>query len=142
MFRNICLDTVNAAAQEASSDVSDAIDINEKAEDPMKVFEGITVESVWSTSCEEKSDVHQMKIPVMNTREEEHCVKKSALSCVFPSCKLVFESKDSFMLHIENMHSSNKPPLGKIRGSKANGSLKAHIQAKRNNKKIFVCDQR
>ena len=148
----ICLDTVNAVAQKASSDVllesvkeelsdvGDEVDIKEKTKDPMKAFEGITVESIWSTSREEKSDVTQMKIPEMNIREEEHCVKKSALSCVFPSCKLVFESKDSFMLHIENMHSSNKPPLGKIRGSKMKGSLKAHIQTKRKNKKIFSCD--
>ena len=130
----ICLDTVNAVAQKASSDVllesvkeelsdvGDEVDIKEKTEDPMKAFEGITVESIWSTSREEKSDVTQMKIPEMNIREEEHCVKKSALSCVFPSCKMVFGSKDSFMLHIESMHSSNKPPIGKFRGSKMKGS--------------------
>jgi len=132
-------DVLLESVKEKLSDMGDEVDIKEKTEDPMKAFEGITVESIWSKRCEEKSEVTQMSVPVMNTREE-HCVKKGALSCVYPSCKMVFGGKDSLMLHMENMHSSNKPPLDECRGSKSNSSLKAHIQTKRNNKKIFTCD--
>ena len=120
-----------------------AINVKEKAKDVENTFEGITVESIWSTSHKKKSDLRFQEVqePKLNLREQ-HCDEKDAFSCLYPTCKLAFESKDLLKLHIESQHSSEKPHFSKDHGSKSvfvkKGSMKAYIQSELT--ESFDCD--
>ena len=123
----------------------DGINVKEKTRDVVKAFEGITVESIWSTSHKKKSGLKlqevQVRIPKLNIRKE-HREEKYAFPCLYPTCKLAFESKDLLKLHMKSQHSSEKPLFSKDHGSKSvfvkKGSMKAHIQSELT--KSFDCD--
>ena len=120
-----------------------AINVKEEVKDVVNTFEGITVESIWSTSPKKKSDLkfQELQVSKLNLREQ-HCEEKDAFSCLYPTCKLVFESRDLLKLHIESQHSSEKPLFSKDHGSKSvfvkKGSMKAYIQSELT--KSFDCD--
>ena len=115
---------------------SDASNVKEKTKDVVKAFEGITVESIWSSSHEEKSVPKlkevEVRIPKLNL-QEGHCEEKYAFSCVYPACELVFDSKDFLKLHMESQYSSEKSLFSKDHGGKPvfvnKGSMMAHTES-------------
>ena len=123
----------------------DGINVKEKTRDVVKAFEGIIVVSIWSTSHKKKSGLKlqevQVRIPKLNIRKE-HREEKYAFPCLYPTCKLAFESRDLLKLHMKSQHSSEKPLFSKDHGSKSvfvkKGSMKAHIQSELT--KSFDCD--
>ena len=81
------------------SDVGGAIGIKGKTEGLMNAFEGITVESIWSTRHEEKSDksyLSRFKEMVHNKDRSHQCIQ----------CLKKFSQTSHLSRHLKTVHNN------------------------------------
>ena len=118
------------------SDVGGAIGIKGKTEGLMNAFEGITVESIWSTRHEEKSDksyLSRFKEMVHNKERSHQCIQ----------CLKKFGESRGLTRHIEAVHNKERPHAcpepgcAQKFGQKFN--LKRHLMLVHNFEKPFPC---
>ena len=118
------------------SDVDGTIGINGKTEGLMNAFEGITVESIWSTRHEEKSDksyLSRFKEMVHNKERSHQCIQ----------CLKKFGESRGLTRHIEAVHNKERPHAcpqpgcAQKFGEKRN--LKRHMMTAHNFEKPFAC---
>jgi|ERR1712192_6940 len=138
---------------------SDANNVEEKTNDVVKVFEGVTVESIWSSSHKKKSEPKlqelQVRIPKLNLREE-HREENNANMKEIPvrdhskakshqcsQCLKKFSRMRNLTAHIETVHNKVKPFQCDqcLKKFSQKHNLRNHIGIVHNREKPHACPQ-
>ena len=109
-----------------SSDVGGAIHIKGKTEDLMNAFEGITVESIWSTRHKkEKSEGSNLSRSRNRPKEMVHN-KERPHQC--SQCLKKFGESGKLTRHIETVHNNTCPQPGCAQKFGKKFNLKRHLK--------------